>query len=148
MAEPPRPRRVFLDTSALIAGLISSRGAAREVLRLGEAEAVVILLSEQVLVEADRVFEKKFPGLAGEYRNFIRNVNPVLVDDPTRAEVKKAAEWIDEADAPILAAALKSDADCIVTWDKRHFLNPRVRKNVEMEIFTPGEFIESFHRGL
>lgn len=46
--------KVFLDTSALIAGIASSRGAARAVLQLAEIGLIEIFVSRQVIVEADR----------------------------------------------------------------------------------------------
>ena len=49
-----RSWKVFIDTSALIAGIFSPTGAAHEVLRLCEAEVIKALMSRQVLVEADR----------------------------------------------------------------------------------------------
>lgn len=141
---PPEILRVFLDTSALIAGIASGRGAAREVLRLGEAGVIKIYLSEQVLTEADRVFSAKFPALLGEFRKFLKNLEPVLVDDPTRAEVSSIEGWINADDAPILAAAIKSGADCLITWDRKHFQSRKVTENVQFPIFTPGEFLENY----
>ena len=146
-ADDPAPSpalRVFLDTSAIIAGMVSGRGAAREVLRLGESGVIQIYLSEQVLTEADRVFRAKFPTLIAEFHKFLRNLDPVLVDDPTRAEVSSIEGWINADDAPILAAAIKSRADCLVTWDLKHFQSRKVTENVQLPIFTPGEFLENY----
>jgi len=53
--------KVFLDTSALIAGIVSATGAAREVLRLCEAGVVKPLVSRQVLTEADRNLSANCP---------------------------------------------------------------------------------------
>ena len=146
-ADDPAPSpalRVFLDTSVIIAGMVSGRGAAHEVLRLGESGVIQVYLSEQVLTEADRVFRAKFPTLIAEFHKFLRNLDPVLVDDPTRAEVSSIEGWINADDAPILAAAIKSRADCLVTWDLKHFQSRKVTENVQLPIFTPGEFLENY----
>jgi putative PIN family toxin of toxin-antitoxin system len=146
-ADDPAPSpalRVFLDTSVIIAGMVSGRGAAHEVLRLGESGVIQVYLSEQVLTEADRVFSAKFPTLIAEFHKFLRNLDPVLVDDPTRAEVSSIEGWINADDAPILAAAIKSRADCLVTWDLKHFQSRKVTENVQLPIFTPGEFLENY----
>ena len=55
-----RPK-VFLDTSALIAGIASSRGAARAVLQLSEIGLIELIVSRQVIVEADRNIEESCP---------------------------------------------------------------------------------------
>jgi len=56
-----RHYKVFLDTSALIAGIASSRGAAWAVLQLAEIGLIEVFVSRQVIVEADRNIENKLP---------------------------------------------------------------------------------------
>src|SRR3989338_8500482 len=97
--------RVFLDTSVLISGLASPTGASAAIRDLGEAEELRLVLSRQVLIEADRVLLRKFPQLIEPYRRFIKNVSPELADDPLPAAVRAAEAAIDPDDAPILAAA-------------------------------------------
>jgi hypothetical protein len=54
--------RVFVDTSVLLAGLASPRGAANLILTLAEAELLTVVLSEEVLIEAERNLQRKLPG--------------------------------------------------------------------------------------
>ncbi len=75
-----KPWRIFLDTSALLAGLISAKGAAREILSGGEMRLFEILVSSQVLLEADRNIENKFPRLLLGYRAYMRSCEPTLVE--------------------------------------------------------------------
>ncbi len=140
-----KPRlKVFLDTSALIAGIASSKGAAREILRLAELELIEIVLSKQVIVEADRNIEAKMPEILYEYRSFIELLAPVLVDDPSPRDIKKYSALIDPDDAPILAAAVSSIADCLVTWDRKHFLKGDLRSITNIKVLSPGEFLKYF----
>lgn len=141
-----RKWRVFLDTSALIAGLLSETGAAREVLRLGEAEIIEIVISKQVLVEAERNLMKKFPELEEAYHAFLKNLNPTVVSDPDREKIKQAVQWIDPDDAPILAAALEARVDYLVTWNTRHFMKKSVLQNVSFPIKIPADFLEEFRK--
>lgn len=138
--------RVFLDTNVLIAGVASRTGASAAILDLGEAEEIVIVLSRQVLVEADRVFLAKFPHLVERYRAFIKNLAPLLADDPPAAAVKEAAHVIHADDAQILAAAKRETIDYLVTLNTRHFTIPQVRAFLPTPIITPAEFLEAFRR--
>ena len=138
--------RVFLDTSALVAGTVSTTGAAREVLRLCEAGVVELFLSRQVLVEADRTFSAKLPGLVSDYRNLICRLEPIMLDDPSKKNVVRAERVIHSKDAPILAAAINGEVDFLVTWNTRHFHQPSVDKAVRFKVVTPGEFLEEFRR--
>ncbi len=138
-----RPK-VFLDTSALIAGIASSRGAARAVLQLAEIGLIEVIVSRQVIVEADRNIEEKLPEMLNEYRKFIEILAPVLVDDPQQKDVKRFLTVINPDDAPILASAVISDADFLITWDKKHFIGKNIRIHSNLKIVTPGEFLKCF----
>ncbi|NKE70192.1 putative toxin-antitoxin system toxin component, PIN family [Candidatus Manganitrophus noduliformans] len=140
--------RVFLDTSALIAGIISTTGAARELLRLSEAGIIETLLSRQVLTEADRNLSEKLPALISDFHLLVRQIEPVVVEDPSRSVIAQAARVIHHKDAPILAAAVNAKADYLVTWNTRHFHKSSVKGAVRFKIMTPGEFLEEFRRSL
>ncbi|WHZ17034.1 MAG: hypothetical protein OJF52_003885 [Nitrospira sp.] len=81
--------RVFLDTSALIAGGVSPTGAAREVLRLAEARVIELIMSRQVLAEADRNLAAKLPTLLDDYHLLLRQLAPVVVEDPSHAAAQR-----------------------------------------------------------
>jgi putative PIN family toxin of toxin-antitoxin system len=137
---------VFVDTSVLIAALASVSGASALVLDLCEAGAVQIVISRQVLVEADRNISSKLPGLIGKFRRFIKNLAPLLVEDPTLSEVKKASSLIHKKDASILAAARKSQVDYLITLDKNHFLASKERARMLVPVVTPAEFLQIFEK--
>ncbi|NUM45698.1 MAG: hypothetical protein HUU38_13425, partial [Anaerolineales bacterium] len=62
----PERIKVFLDTSAVFAGMWSSTGGAHLILSLGEAGTLDIWVSPQVLSELETVLRMKAPGLLGE----------------------------------------------------------------------------------
>lgn len=136
--------KVFLDSSALIAGVASTKGAARAVLQLAEIGLIELIVSRQVIVEADRNIEEKLPEMLSEYRGFIKLLAPVLLDDPLQKDVAKYLTVINPNDAPILASAVISGADFLVTWDKKHFISKNIRVHSGLKIVTPGEFLRHF----
>lgn len=140
----PKRWKMFLDTSAMIAGIVSPAGAAREVMRLCEAGAVELLVSRQVLTEADRNLSVKLPALVPDYRRLMHRMSPTLVEDPTHREVVQARRVIHHKDAPILAAAISAEVDYLITWNIKHFHKPPVMQAVRFRIATPGEFLEEF----
>ena len=85
-----RPWRAFLDTSAQIAGQLSPSGGAHEVLRLFEIGVVELIVSRQVLVEADRNLTAKLPALLDAYHDFLYSLSPNIVEDPGREAVGRA----------------------------------------------------------
>lgn len=138
--------RVFLDSSVLVSGVISQTGASSAILDLGEAGEIVIVLSKGVLVETDRVFEKKLPGFVREFREFIKNLSPIVTADPSAPEIREAESVIDKDDAPILAAAQKVNIHYLVSLDIKHFHSSRVRQYLKAPVVTPAQFLTEFRQ--
>jgi len=146
LRKPTQKIKVFIDTNVLIAGVNSVTGASATILDLCEARVLQMVVSRQVLIEADRNFAAKFPQLVGRFRQFMHNLAPLMVEDPTPESMEKAATIIDRKDAPILAAAENANVDFLITLDKRHFLNPRTRQKVMLKVVSPIEFLQSFEK--
>ena len=146
MPKPTQKIRVFIDTNVLIAGVNSVTGASATVLDLCEARVLQMVISRQILVEADRNFAAKFPQLIGRFRQFMHHLAPLMVEDPTPASVEKAATIVERKDAPILAAAQNANVDFLIPLDKRHFLNPETREKVMLKVVSPIEFLQSFQK--
>lgn len=105
---------------------------------------MTMVISRQVLTEADRNFEKKFPHLIQEFREFIRNINPLLVPDPTAREITQTKRLTNAKDARILACAIRERVDFLVTLDKKF----RVRGTKSpLTILSPSEFLRKFRAG-
>ena len=134
---------IFLDSSALMAGIISKTGAAYVLLELGEQEQVLLTVSEMVVVESERSITKKSPGNLVDLRRVIKAANLKVVDDPSHEEVQANLYLIgDPDDVPILLAAMKAKVDYLATHNRKHFLNdPEVAKRSGLKIGTPGDVL-------
>lgn len=137
MAKP----NIFLDSSALVAGAISSAGAARAILLLGEFGDIVITISELVVVESERVVARKSPRSLDDLRNLIKISRVKIVRNPLPKDSRSNLYLIkDPADVPILLAAMRAGVDFLVTHNRKHFLDdPKVAENSGLRIGTPGD---------
>jgi predicted nucleic acid-binding protein len=134
--------RVFLDTSALLAGLASPWGAGNAILALAEAGLLTLVVSEQVLVEAERNLQEKLPKAVPEYERFLKACPLERISDPATGDVAKARGMIHAKDASILAAAKNSQVDYLVTLNRKHFLDdPEVALTSGLRIGAPGDFL-------
>jgi predicted nucleic acid-binding protein len=134
--------RVFLDTSALLAGLASPTGASSMVLALAEAELLTLVVSEQVLVEAERNLEEKLPRAIPEYQRFLSACPLEKMPDPSMSDLTKAMEIIHPKDASILMAAKNAQVDYLVTLNRKHFLDdPEVARRSGLRVGAPGDFL-------
>lgn len=142
--------KLFLDTSALFAGIWSAEGGARMLLRLGEAGIVQLLVSGQVLREIENVLRRKAPSHLGALALLLDTARVQVVPPapPDLIELSRALTGYD-ADALVLAAAWGADVDFFVTLDKRHFLdNAGLRTAVPFHIGTPGDALAWIVQGL
>jgi predicted nucleic acid-binding protein len=132
---------LFLDSSALFAGIASPRGAARALLLLAEADQITITVSEQVVAETERALARKLPQALRYYREAIRSAGVRIVRDPSREEIEAHQDIITHrADVPIVVAAMTADVDYLVTLNRRHFIeDPKVADQARIRIGTPGD---------
>ncbi|MBI2486936.1 MAG: PIN domain-containing protein [Deltaproteobacteria bacterium] len=134
---------VFLDTSALFAGIWSAEGGARMILKLGEAGVIRLLASPQVLSEIERALRRKAPDMLGILALILDRSGIAISPEPTEEAVGKTRSLIGHpGDVRVLAAAMESGADYFVTLDRAHFLdNPDLQDEVSFPIVTPGDFL-------
>jgi predicted nucleic acid-binding protein len=133
--------RIFVDSSALFSGIVSSAGAARVLLMLGEMKQIRLIVSEQVIAETERAVARKAPQAVADLRRAILASNVEIVPIPTEREVRKHAGLINHpADVPILVAAMREKVDYLVTLNTLHFIeDPEVARKSDLRIGTPGD---------
>ena len=135
--------KVFLDSSAVIAGVISSTGAARVLLVMFEIGQIEMFISEHVIVELERSLARKIPHALPEFRQTLRNAQPKIVKNPTQQAIKDHLYLIaDPEDVPILLAAMQADVDYLATHNRKHFIDdPKVAERSGLKIGTSGEVL-------
>ena len=132
---------IFLDTSALFSGIWSATGGARMLLKLGEAQAVNLCVSSQVLTEIEGALRRKSPEQLGVLA-FILDRSQIRLRYPASTERLAQYQAIInyEPDAIVLAAAWQAEVDYFVTLDRQHFLgNEQLHNDAPFEIGTPGD---------
>ena len=136
--------KLFLDSSALFAGIISSTGAARVLLLLAESDHITITLSEQVVAETERAIARKVPQALADLRASILASKAQIVQDPIPAEVRENLHLISHpTDVPIVLSAMKANVDYLVTHNRVHFIDdPDVAIKVNLRIGTPGDALD------
>lgn len=132
---------VFFDSSALIAGIVSTQGAARALLLLAEDKKFQISVSEQVITEVERNIARKAPRAVPFARELILRANIRILRDPQLSEILEHQDWISHpADVPILVVAARARVDFLATLNTKHFIDdPEVAQPSGLPIGTPGD---------
>lgn len=112
-------------------------------LRLGEAGAVHLLASSQVLDELEGALRRKAPQVLGLLAILLERSGLQIVPVPAPDSLHKIQALVsDPGDAQILAAAWESEVGYFVTMDQKHFLdNAALRRAAPFKMGTPGDFI-------
>lgn len=132
---------LFLDSSALFAGIASPTGAARALLLLGETRKIQVVISEQVVAETERAVARKIPAALSLVRQAILNSQARIYPDPPFSEVQAYLSWMkDPTDVPILVAAMKARVGYLVTLNRKHFLeDATLAQKSGLRIGMPGD---------
>ena len=133
-------RRIFTDSSVIIAGAFSRTGASRAVLSMAEVGLFQLVVSRQVLDESERNLRNKLPAGLVTFTQLLTNTNLHVVDDPPLTETARWLSHIEAKDVPILAAAVLEKVDRLLTLNPKDF-TVQVAKVSGLTIQLPGEFM-------
>ncbi|WP_442933225.1 PIN domain-containing protein [Microcoleus sp. herbarium12] len=133
-------RRIFADSSVLIAGCGSRTGASRAVLTMAEIGLFKLVVSDQVLEECDRNIRKKIPAAMPIFTELLAAINPEIQPEPSLEESSRWAAVIEAKDTPILAAAVLENVDRLLSLNTKDF-TAEVAAQSGLIIQTPAEFV-------
>ncbi|OGL78685.1 putative toxin-antitoxin system toxin component, PIN family [Candidatus Uhrbacteria bacterium RIFCSPHIGHO2_12_FULL_54_23] len=138
MAQPPR---VILDTSVIIAGLISPHGGSAKVIQACCRGTLLCAVSDSTGDEISRNIDKVGGGVLPGYRALLSSGLGVV--NPTSSAVDSFTSFTDPDDAHLLAACDEWEADYLVSLNRKHLLgNERAQSSVRARIITPKKLIE------
>jgi predicted nucleic acid-binding protein len=141
--------RVFLDTSALFAAVLSETGGARFILELGEADVAQLWVGPRVLQEADAVLARKAPESKVLFAALLDRAKVSVGSHPDEAALAQASSIVDyPPDTHILAEALAAEVDYLVSLDRRHLVGNPSQSELSFPTGTPGDFLDWFRNYL
>jgi predicted nucleic acid-binding protein len=142
MVAPNPQRRVFLDSSVLYAAVFSATGPARRLMLKGLEGSIALAISDLVLEETKRNLKKNAP-LALPYFMILADLLSPFITNPTKGQVLKAAQIVHYKDAPIVAAAVKANADYLATHDVKHLLShaQAIADAYGITVLTPADLL-------
>ncbi len=113
-------KRVFVDSSVLVAACLSSSGASYFCIISAPVAGYKLLINEMVFEETIDVFKRKFSELRNRFFGLLNIGNFSILKNPEEKNLEKVKNLIEEKDTPILVSATKY-ADCLLTLDKGFF---------------------------
>ncbi|OGE25219.1 putative toxin-antitoxin system toxin component, PIN family [Candidatus Daviesbacteria bacterium RIFCSPHIGHO2_02_FULL_39_12] len=144
-SNPKNIDKAFIDSSVLIAAAISSAGSARDLIMKALRGELKAIISDLVLEETQRNLTNKASKALPALQLFLEVLNPEVVR-PSKTLVLKVAKVVEAKDAPIVAGAISSKADYLVSFDRKHLLQHKkeIETNFKVKVVTPDELIPIF----
>jgi predicted nucleic acid-binding protein len=110
--------RVFLDANILFSAA-KSDGAIRKLLRLLAEAGHECWVDDYVVVEARRNLAMKGPAALSAFEALLAGLRVCEVQAIVHAQMD--LDWLAEKDRPVMAAAMRSRCDVLLTGDRTHF---------------------------
>lgn len=142
VSDQTKPSKIFIDSSVLIAAAISPSGSARDLIMKSFRDDIKVVISNLVLEETQRNLANKAPKALPALQLFLEVLNPEVVN-PTKTLVLKVSRVVELKDAPIVAGAISSKADYLVSYDQKHLLQHKkeIEANFKIKVITPDEIV-------
>lgn len=133
-------RRLFVDANVLIAGAGSRTGASRAVLLLAEVGLWRLVVTRQVLDEAERKLRARLPRGLPIFAALLAALELEILPDPPETAWSRWTAVIEAKDAPLVEAAVAARVDYFLTLNTRDF-TAAVAEASGLRIQTPGDFV-------
>ena len=135
--------RVFLDANVLFSAA-KSDGAIRELLGILVSSGHRLVADVYVLEEARRNLERKGPAALSALDELVADLELAAFRPPGR--LPAAAGALPAKDVPVLAAAIRSRCDVLVTGDRTHF-GPLFGRSISgVTVYSPRMLVEALRR--
>ncbi|GAB6277575.1 conserved hypothetical protein [uncultured spirochete] len=129
--------RILVDTNIILSAALFPEGKVSRVFSyLLEAHTVVI--ASYSIQECKTVFMKKFPDKIDCLKAFLLKIDYEPFKTPKKLDAHDFPPMRDASDLPVLASAILSDVDILLTGDK-DFEGIGIKKPL---IFTPNQYFD------
>lgn len=133
--------KVFFDASVIFSAIYSKSGGSSKLALLTQKKKILGITSETVLKEVEGNAHKFGPA-ANDLTTFITENNFIVREKIASDELKPFISIVVEKDAHVLAGAVSTRADYLVTLDKKHINNESVKRKINKpQIVSPKELL-------
>lgn len=132
---------VFLDTSVILSGLASPSGGSAALFVAGKKKRVKLITTELVLNEAVAHLSK-LAIQTSQLEALLDSSTIRVIPNPAQDSMEKfKTVTTDPDDIHVIAGAVLSGSDALLSLDKKHITTPRVKEVLKpMKIMSPKEF--------
>lgn len=135
--------KVFFDTSVLFSAIYSSSGGSAKLVLLVKQKCIGGITTQTIINELEenvgkiRRFGKK------DISQFVFKNNILVREEIKLEEIKPYTSIVEEKDAHVVAGAIITNCDYLLTLDKKHLDNHDIKRRVKkVRIISPKEMLQ------
>ena len=135
--------KIFLDSNVILLRLLSDKGAPRVILDILCLDMPFLkgVTGGYNLLEIERNIRKRLPAILDIYQSYLPKLRLEVVPLPPPEALTSYFGRIADKDAPVLASAVISGADYLVTGDKKDFDKFRDDASLPLKVVSPSELV-------
>ncbi|MEK7078084.1 MAG: putative toxin-antitoxin system toxin component, PIN family [Patescibacteria group bacterium] len=135
--------KVFLDSSVIIAALLSSTGGSFRICKESHEGRLMLQANKYVLKELREVLNRKYPERLEQLSLLLQFAKIKIRSNPKVQLVEQSVKIIQAEDAPILAGAIQARANFLITLDRKDFMTKKLAESgLPLIIVTPETFFK------
>lgn len=134
------PVRIFVDSDVIISSLISKKGAAYLLLNNQDLNLYISQISiKEIKIVIDRMKLDK-----NQLNKLIRKKFKIINLKPSLQAIKtKYKNYVkDINDAHLIAGAHLGKIKFLITYNKKHFFEEKIKRDFKTMIVSPGKFLQ------
>lgn len=131
--------KVFLDTDVLISALLSDKGASYKLIN---EMKVKMIISKAIVAEITEVARREDIDKAA-VRTILKKTKLIHLLFPKQKILQKYSKYVfDEQDSHVIAGAHISKSDFLLTHNIRHYHVVKIKNDLGIKVFRPGDFLQ------
>lgn len=134
--------KVFFDASVLFSAIYSEKGGSAKIISLVKAGYLIGITTQNILTELKENITKFKHHDSKSIGRFILDNNILVSEMVSSAEIEAYGNIIENKDAHVLAGAIVTGCDYLVTLDKKHINNQGVKSKImKVKILSPKDLL-------
>jgi putative PIN family toxin of toxin-antitoxin system len=133
----------FVDSDVVLSSLISTTSAAHLLLN-SSLKAIILTVSNFSVEELKEVIKRgKLKVKPASLNKLLEKIKIVFLDEKIEAVKINYGNFVfDVDDAHIAAGAAAAKANFLITYNKRHYCLEKIKRDLNLIVFTPAEFLQ------
>ncbi|OGK19941.1 putative toxin-antitoxin system toxin component, PIN family [Candidatus Roizmanbacteria bacterium RIFCSPHIGHO2_02_FULL_37_13b] len=141
--------KVFFDASVIFSGMYSVSGASSRLLTMVKGKQIIGLTTQTVIEELNNNLHKIPKYQRYEIDKKIIDCGLIVREKITTDEKQPFTALVNQKDVHVIAGAVLTHSDYLITLDKKHLNNKIIRDKIKkVKIISPKDLLATIFKGL